>query len=62
MSKNSNTDFTLGSCPFEFLKLSENVDLDKCKFSAYGKAFGSRSEFSFAEEAWEKMSLFLKLI
>ena len=41
-----NTDFTLGDSLFRSVKLTENADLDKYKYSGYGIGFDSCSKFS----------------
>ena len=43
------TDFTLNNCLFESVKLTENVDPNKSKFSGWSIGFDSRSEFSFTD-------------
>ena len=57
-----NTDFTLGNCLFGSVKLTENADQDKYKYSGYDIEFGSRSEFSLPDGTMGKMLLFLELI
>ena len=52
--KELNTDFTLGSCLFRSVKLTKNADLDKYKYSVYGKRFDSRSEFSLPDGTMRK--------
>ena len=52
--RNLKTDFTLGNCLFGYVKLTKNADLDKYKYSSYGKGFDSRSEFSFTDEIFGK--------
>ena len=44
------------------VKLIKNADPDKYKYSGYGIAFDSRSEFSFTYGSIGKLSLFLELI
>ena len=41
-----NTDFTLGNCLFEAVKLTKNADPDKYRCSGYCAGFNSRSQFS----------------
>ena len=41
---NLNRDFTLNNCLFGSAKLTRNADLEKYKYSGYGKGFDSRSE------------------
>ena len=41
-----NTNFTLGNCLFESVKLTKNADLDKDK---YGIGFASSLEFSLPD-------------
>ena len=48
-SRNSNTDFTLNNCLFGSANLTTNADLDKYKYSDYGKGCDSHSEFSFTD-------------
>ena len=45
--RDSNTDFTLGSCFFGYVKLNKNADLEKYKYSSYAMQFVSSLEFSF---------------
>ena len=47
--RNLNTDFTLNNCLFGSVKLTKNADLDKYKYSGYGKGFDSHSECSFTD-------------
>ena len=44
-----NTDFTLGNCLFESVKLTKNADLDKDRYSGYGIGFASSLEFSLPD-------------
>ena len=44
---NLNTDFTLNNCLFGSVKLTENADNDKYKYSGYSIRFDSPSVFSF---------------
>ena len=39
MAKDLNTDLTLVNCLFGAVKLTKNVDPDKCKYSGYGIGF-----------------------
>ena len=52
--RNLNTDFTLGNCLFGSVKLTKNADLDKYKYTGYGKGFDSRSEFLFTDGSYGK--------
>ena len=52
--RNLNTDFTLGSFLFGSVKLTKNVDLDKYKYTGYGRGFNSCSEFLFTDGRYEK--------
>ena len=54
-----NTAFTLGNCLFGFVKLTENADLDKHKYSDYSTEFNSRSEFLFINGSYGKNVIFL---
>ena len=47
--RNLKTDFTLNSCLFGSLKLTNNIDLDKYKYSSNGIEFDSRSEFALPD-------------
>ena len=49
-----NTDFTLGSCLFGSVKLTNNADPDKYKYCAYSIGLDSRSEFSFTDGSMGK--------
>ena len=53
-SRDLNTDSTLGNCLIGSLKLTENPDLDKYKYSAYDIGLDSRSEFSLSDSTMEK--------
>ena len=44
--RNLNADFTLGDSLFGSVKLTKNVNLDKCKYSGYDIGFDSRWELS----------------
>ena len=57
--RNLNTDFTLDNCLFGSVKLTKNVDPDKYKYSSYGIAFDSRSEFSLPDGTMERNSIIL---
>ena len=48
-SKGLNTYFKLGNCFFRAVKLTNNADPDKYKYSSYGIGFESRSEFSWTD-------------
>ena len=52
--RNLNTDFKLGNCLFESVKITKNADRDKCKYSGYGIGFDFRSEFLFTDGSFEK--------
>ena len=45
-SEDLNTNFTLGNCLFEAVKLTKNADPDKDKYSGYCRGFDSRSKCS----------------
>ena len=47
--RNLNTDFTLSNCLFGFAKLAKSTDLDKYKFTGYGKGFDSHGGCSFPD-------------
>ena len=47
--RNLSTDFTLNNFLFGSVQLTNNADLDKYKYSAYGIGFDSRSEISFTD-------------
>ena len=47
-------DFTLSDCLFGSLKVTENADLDKCKYYSYGIGFDSPSKFSFTDGSFGK--------
>ena len=49
MSKDLNTDFTLGDCLFGVVKLTRNTDPDKLKYSGCGTEFDSRTQSSWAD-------------
>ena len=53
-SRDLDTDFALGNCLFESLKLTKNADPDEHKYSGYGIGFDSRSEFSLPDESYGK--------
>ena len=44
-SQDLNTDFTLKDCLFGAVKLTENADPDKYKYSGFGIGFDLHSEF-----------------
>ena len=52
--RNSNTDFTWKKSLFGSVKLTKNIDPDKCKYSSYGIGFDSRSKFLFADGSFAK--------
>ena len=52
--RNLNTDFTLGNYLFGSEKLTNNADLDKYKYTGYGKGFYSRSEALFTDGNYGK--------
>ena len=54
MSRDLNTNFTLGNCLFGAVKLTNNVDPDKYRYSGYGIGFDECSEFSWADGSWGK--------
>ena len=49
MSKDLDTDFTLGNCLFGVVKLTKNADPDKYKYSGHDIGFDSRSQFSWTD-------------
>ena len=49
-----NTDLTLGDCLFRSVKLTNNTDLDKYKYTGYGIGFDSRSEILFTDRSYGK--------
>ena len=51
---NLNTYFTLSNCLFGPVKLTNNGDLDKYKYTGYGIVFDSRSEFLFTDVSYGK--------
>ena len=53
-SRDLNTDFTLGKCLFGTVKLTQNSDPDKYKYSSYGIGFDSHSRFSFTDGSMGK--------
>ena len=53
--KNLNTDLTLGNCLFGFVKLTNNADPDKYKYTGYGIRFDSRSDFLFTDGSYGKI-------
>ena len=57
--RNLNIDFTLGNCLFGSVKLTNNPDLYKYKYSGYDILV---QNFNLEIEVLEKMSLFLELI
>ena len=52
--RNLNTDFRLGNCLIESVKLTKNADLDKYKYNGSSIGFGSRSEFSLPDGSMGK--------
>ena len=58
-SKDLNIDFTLDECLFGAVKLTNNADTDKCKYSGYGREFDSRSKFLWKDgSAGENVIIF----
>ena len=49
--RNLNTYFTLNNCSFGSVKLTQNADPDKYKYTGYGIGFDSRSEFLFTDRS-----------
>ena len=49
MVKRFKADFTLGNCLFGFIKLTNNADSDRYKYSGYGIRFDSLLEFSWTD-------------
>ena len=47
--RNSNTGFILNNCLSGFVKVTNNGNLAKYKYSSYGIGFDSRSQFSFTD-------------
>ena len=62
--RNLNKGFSLANYIFGSAKmhLTKNADLHKYKYTNYGIGFDSRSEFSFTDGSYGKMSLFVELI
>ena len=52
--RHSNTDFTWKKPLFGSVKLTKNIDPDKCKYSSHGIGFDSRSKFLFADGSFAK--------
>ena len=52
--RNSNTGFILSNCLFGSVKLTKNADLDKFKYTGYGKRFGSRADFLVTDGSYGK--------
>ena len=52
LSRDLNTDFTLGKCLFGATKLTKNANLDKYGYSCYGIRFDARSNFSLPDLSW----------
>ena len=52
--RNLNEDFTLGNCLFGSAKLTKNADIDKYKYTCYGREFDCRSEFLFTDRSYRK--------
>ena len=52
--RNLNTDFTLCNCLFGSVKLTRNVDLEKCKYTGYGIGFDFCSRFLFTDGSFGK--------
>ena len=46
-SRDLNIDFTLANCLFGAMKLTNNDDLNKQRYSGYGIGFGACSQFSW---------------
>ena len=61
-SRDIDTDFTLGNCLFESVKMTKNADLDEHKYNGYSVTFNSRSEFFCLMEVMTKMLLFSEFI
>ena len=53
-SKELNTNFTLGICLFDAVKLTKNTDPDKYKYSSYSIGFDSHSQFSWTDGNYGK--------
>ena len=60
--RNLSTDLTLINYLFRPVKLTNNANLDKCKYTGYGIGFDSCSEVLFTDGSLEKMALCLELI
>ena len=54
-SRYLNTDFTLGNCLFDAVKLTKNANPDKYGYSCYGIGFHARSWFSLPDGSWGKI-------
>ena len=44
----------LSNCLFGSVKLTKNADLDKFKYTGYGKRFGSRADFLVTDGSYGK--------
>ena len=53
-SRDLNTEFALGGCLFQSVKLNKNFDTDKYKYSGYSVGFDLRSEFSLPDGSMGK--------
>ena len=53
-SRDLNTEYALGGCLFQSVKLNKNFDTDKYKYSGYSVGFDLRSEFSLPEGSMGK--------
>ena len=51
-SRDLSTDFKLGNCLFGDVKLTENADPDKYRYSGYGIGYDATSQFSWADGRW----------
>ena len=56
------TDFTLSNFLLGSVKVTNNVDLDKYKYSCYGIGFHSCSEFEFTDRSMGKCFSVLELM
>ena len=52
--RNLKTNFTVGNCLFGSVKLTKNADIDKYKYTGYGKGFDFHSEVLFTDESYGK--------
>ena len=56
-----NVDFIIKDCLFWTVKLTKNVDPDKCSYGGYGIGFDSHSLFSLPNFDWDKTSTIIEV-